>query len=181
MMLQSVIDRKVQDRFAADLSISGQHMDAQSANFTELVPPLGDYEMRSRVAIKEGQTIFPNLEVRIGSSHLSGNIEIHSRGEGHRFDIRLNSPFLETSDLVHWVEDWRSTRQDVSGQNTNEPNDENNDVGILTLIDQNIDEITEDDAFDITLEIEELRSEGSLLGKARFGLVMDDKELRLQP
>jgi uncharacterized protein involved in outer membrane biogenesis len=56
-----------------------------------------------------------------------------------------------------------------------------NDVRVLTLINQEFDEITEGASFDITLDIEEMRSAGTLLGKTQIGIMMDDKEFHLQP
>jgi uncharacterized protein involved in outer membrane biogenesis len=181
MMLQSVINRKVRDGFKADISISGQYMDVQSANFPELKSPLGDYEIQSSVLTRDGTAIFSKLEARIGTSSATGSVEIHREDNGHRFDIHLSSPFLETADLVQWLEDFRTSRQRISGENSNDTVNPESVAEVITLVTHELDEITGVDSYDVTLDIEELRSDGALLGKAQIGLQMDDKDFHLHP
>ena len=181
MMLQSVIDRKVQDGFKADVSISGQHMDIQSVSLSELESPLGEYEINSNVATREGEAIFSELNTRVGNSYASGGLEVHRKDNGQHFVLQLSSPFIETVDLMNWMEVWRNLRQTISGEGTSNPVVQINDVGVLTLINQKLDEFTEGASFDIKLDIEDMRSAGTPLGKTQIGLMADEKEFHLQP
>lgn len=180
-MLQTVIDRNAPDSLAATLVVSGQRMDPQSVNFSELESPLGEYVFRSKVTLKEGELIFSSLDAQIGSSRASGHVDIRREETGHRVNIFLNSPYLETEDLVQWTKNRRVASQLVSGRTLEKPVGQIPEGGIFSVITQQIINYARENIIDIRVNIEELRSAGILLGKAQMGLLIDKNEFRLDP
>jgi len=180
-MLQTVIDRKAPDSFAATFVFSGQRMNPEGVRFSELQSPLGEYEFRSNVTLNEGELIFSDLQARIGTSQASGHVDIRREGTSYRYDILLNSPFLETEDLVQWTKNRREASQQVSLKTPEKPVAQIPEGGIFSLITQQINDLVAENTFDIRINIEELRSTGILLGNAQAGLLLDKNEFRLDP
>lgn len=181
LMLQAVIDRKASDSLAATLVISGQHMEPEGIHYSDLESPLGEYEFRSNVTLNEGELIFSDLEARIGTSRASGYVDIRRKETGYQFDILLNSPFLETEDLVQWTKNRRKAIQQVLDRDPQDPISQPPEGEIFSRITQQIKDLFNSNTLDIRIDIEELRSTGNLLGKMHVGLLIDKNEFRLDP
>jgi uncharacterized protein involved in outer membrane biogenesis len=181
LMLQSIIDRKVTNGGRTELTISGQHMDTAGVDFSELEAPLGDYEFSSSLTFNDAELLFSGLEARVGTSRASGHVNIRQEDTRHHFDILLHSPFLETEDLVDWVETWRTNRIQTPDKNTVKSVSGTAEGRLFAMINQQIEDLTEQNDFEIRIDIEELRSTGIPLGKAQLGLHMDEHEFRLEP
>jgi hypothetical protein len=178
-MIEAIIDRRTPGDLHGELRISGEFINPESIDFSQLHSPLGDYELRSEVTIRENQLLFSDLRVRIGESRANGIVDILYEGPGYHLDIDLSSPFLETEDLVQWAEDWRNARKHLVERKMAVAADETNDTGFLALISQQTDEIITKNNFDIRFEIDELRSDENLLGKFKLVSRSEGENLEL--
>jgi len=168
LAIEAVIDRRVPGKPDADLRISGEFMDSGNIDFSQLQPPLGEYEFRSEVAVRENQLLFSGLWARIGKSTAEGTVDLRFVGPGYFLGVELNSPFLETDDLVQWAEDWRNARENLGGHHKTADTAETNETGIMALISEQAGEIIEENDFDIRITVNELRSAGHLLGQTQL-------------
>ena len=164
-MIEAVFDRRTPGNLHGELRMSGELMNPQSIDFSRLQSPLGDYEFRSGLTIRENQLLLSDLQARIGESRASGTVDIIYEGPGCYLNIDLSSPFLETADLVEWAEDWRNAHKNLMKRKLAIAADETNDAGFLPLIRQQADKIFTKNNFDIKFDIDELRSDDSLLGR----------------
>jgi uncharacterized protein involved in outer membrane biogenesis len=180
-MFKAFIKRKNPDDLWIDLSVSGEYMDSQYLDFSELEAPLEAYEFRTDINIRENEVVLSNLNARIGSSHAEGEIRVELKDSVNYFDFDIHAPFLETEDLVLWAEDWRKSTQKLSGGLERERPDEKVEGDVLTAIIQTIEQLTQSNRYDVRISIDELRSGGKLLGAAQVGLSVDGNEFRLDP
>jgi len=180
-MLDMIIEHVSENELRTDLVISGEFSDPKDTDFASLVPPLGDYELRTRLSIKKSEYLASELRGRIGASSAGGTISIRREGPGHRFDIDLNSPFLETDDLVQWVADFRHAHQVITDEDATDTAQQDASTEILTLIDRYIDGFTGQNIFNIRIAVDELRSSGELLGNAQLELRADGNDFQLDP
>jgi hypothetical protein len=174
-MIDAVIDRQNPAGRKVDISVSGEFSNPY-LDLSRLEPPLKDYHFRSDVIIRPDELFFSQLQAQIGTSIARGNINIRFEEPNYVFDIDIDSPFLETEDLVHWAEEWRNASHLISAQATTDVNTEAAEVGILTLADQTIDDLTDNNEFNVSIGIEELRSLGRLLGDARLNFKLNENE-----
>jgi uncharacterized protein involved in outer membrane biogenesis len=180
-MLDMIIQHVSEDVLLTNFVISGEFTDPGSADFASLASPLGDYEFRTQLTVDETGYLISNLAARIGASKATGTIDIREEGPGYRFDLDLNSPFLETDDLVQWAADFRNARQIISGEKVNDTARQDVNAGMLTLAKQYIDEFSGQNILNVRAAVEELRSSGELLGKAQLDLKIDEDEFLLDP
>ena len=164
-MIEAIIDRRTPGDLHGELRMSGEFMNSESIDFSQLHSPLGDYELSSEVTIRENQLLLSDLQLRIGESRTSGIVDILYQEPGYFLDIDMSSPLLETADLVQWTEDWRNARKILVKQKQVAAIGETNDTGFMVLIRQQIDKIITKFDFDIKFGIDELRADDTLLGK----------------
>lgn len=163
------------------LSVSGEFTTVEELDYSSLESPLKDYHLRSEVLIEEDQVHFSDLKAQVGTSSAVGDISIRYREPNYIFDIDIKSPFLETDDLVQWAENWRNKPLIPSEEGPAGPAVKAPEGGVLTLVNQSIDDFTNSNEFIINIGIDELRSSGQLLGEARLVLNMDDDHIQLDP
>ena len=180
-MLEMIIEHVSKNELRTNFVISGEFTDPDSIDFASLVSPLVDYEFRTRLTVTESEYLASELEARIGSSKASGAISIRQEGSGYRFDIDLNSPFLETDDLVQWTAGLRNAHRIISRENAPDTAQQHANAGILTLANRYLEEFAGQNIFNVRAAVDELRSSGELLGKAQLELKADGKEFRLDP
>ena len=181
MMLDAVIGRKSPADRHISLSVSGESTDHENHDLSQLKSPLREYQFHSDVTIRESELLFSQLQAKIGTSHASGNISIRYEEPNYLFDIDINSPFIETDDLVKWTEDWRKERRLPSEESPVKNDPEANSGGAITLISQSVDDFTGKNNFDVSIRIDELHSSGKLLGEAQMMLKVDGDEILLDP
>jgi uncharacterized protein involved in outer membrane biogenesis len=117
----------------------------------------------------------------VGSSNATGTFSIQSSGQGYLFDLDAGSSFIETDDLVRWVQEFRETRDFMAAPETADPDEAAFSAGLLTVIDRYLKEFIGDNSWDVSVKIGELRSGGRLLGESEFNLHMDGLETVLDP
>jgi len=180
-MLDVVINRPDSAGRRIYVSVSGEYTAPEDLDFSQLEVPLKDYHFRSDVMIRENELLFSQLQAQIETSHATGKASVRFEDPIYDIDIEINSPFLETEDLVHWLEEWRNARGEFASESPAEVDPEAAEVGILALIRQSVDELAGNNEFDVSISVDELRSAGILLGDARFKLRMDENETLIDP
>ncbi len=180
-MLDAVIDRKSPAGRHISLSVSGETLDPENQDLSQLESPLEDYQFHTDVTLRENELLFSQLQAKVGTSHALGNISIRYQEPDYVFDIYINSPFLETDDLVSWAEDWRTERRLPAEESPVKTDPEAISGGIFTLINQSVDDFTGKNNFNVSIKIDELRSSGNLLGGAQMMLKVDGNEILLDP
>jgi len=180
-MLDAVIGRKNPTGRHISLSVSGESVGPDNQDLSQLESPLDDYQFHSEVTLGENELLFSQLQAKVGTSHALGNISIRYEEPNYVFDIDINSPFLETDDLVNWAKDWRTERRSPSEESPVKTDPEATSGGIITLISQSVDDFTGNNNFDVSIKIDELRSSGNLLGGAQMTLKLDGNEILLDP
>ena len=181
VMLDTVIDRKSTAERFISLSVSGESMDHENLDLSQLESPLKDYQFNSDVTIRENQLLFSQLQAKVGTSHASGNINIRYEEPNYLFDIDINSPFIETDDLVKFAKDWRKERHLPADESPVKNDPEANYGGAITLISQSVDDFTDKNNFDVSIIVDELHSSGHLLGAAQLMLKAEGNEILLDP
>jgi len=180
-VIDAVIDRQSNDLLKADLTISGQRMSPDGVRLSELKPPLNDFEFSARLAARQGELHLADLVVRLGTSHVSGRIDIVSRSDQFHLGAQLHSSFLETDDFVSWISRWRSVNDKDLETGTSKSNQAESSEGLVAVIKKELDELTDDYSFDIAVAVDELYSSGYFLGRADFGIRTDEKDIHLKP
>ena len=177
-LLDAVLDRRVRGDYQMGFSISGGRMDVDSVDFSTLEPPLDEYNFDGQANIGTTKVSLDKLDLQIGGSRAGGMVRLSYIEPRYLLEADLSSPFLETDDLVQWVNDFRDAEEynEQLEKADAQPNTESatSEAGLAELILAQLDQIAERFDFDITLQVEELRSSGILLGKARL---MADSDL----
>jgi len=190
-MLDAVIHRPDSAGRLIDVSVSGEYTAPENLDFSQLKAPLKDYHFRFDVTIRENELLFSQLQAQIETSHATGKASVRYENSIYDIDIAIDSPFLETEDLMHWAEEWRNVRGELASKDSAEVESAEVDsakvdhdaeeAGILTLLIQSVDELFGRTEFDVSISIDELRSAGTLLGDARLEFRMDENEILIDP
>jgi hypothetical protein len=183
MMFDMNFDHVSKDELRGDFTVSGLYSAPEDSSFARLESPLGDYQLSTRLDIVKNDYLASDIRIHIGDSRASGVFNARRDGAGYHFDLDLDSPFLETDDLVELAQDFREAREALSsdpGELSREARETDN-VGLLVLVDRFIDEFTAYNRIGASASIEELRSSGNLLGKAEMKLEVDGEEFILEP
>jgi hypothetical protein len=179
-MLEGVTDRRTPGVLQADLSVSGESLDVQNVEFSELESPLGDYELASQVTIREKQLLLDALRLSVGESRISGTVDMRYTDPKYLLDIELKSPFLETDDFVRWAEDYRNAEKITNMVEKSEKIEDSPDAGIIALISRQFVEFTENFDFGIHIDVDELRSAAWLLGQSTLIARSNNEELKVR-
>lgn len=174
-----------------EILVSGRYTGEDDIDFASLPSPLEDYFFSTDLLIKNKAYLASDIEIRVGSSNATGKFSIRPSGEGFHFELDSESTFLETDDLVRWVQEFREARDAISGSQSAGPETAHSEthnadeapinVGLLTLGNQYAEEFIGDNSWDARVSIRELRSSGNLLGDAEFRLQLDGHETILDP
>jgi hypothetical protein len=166
LMLEGTVDGRASENRWGDLTLSGELQAPRDVDLATLSSPLSDYELRSTVNVSENQVQLSNLAARIGNSRVGGSANLRYMDPGYFLDVDLISPYFETDDIVHWLEEYRNADQLVNSPDTAPENEE--DAGLFALLVLQADQFIEKFDFDISLGADELYSGGVFLGKSRL-------------
>ena len=180
-MLDVVIQPESENGFNSGIRLSGRNGNAGNIDFSTLPVPLEDFSFSTDLTIKKNEYLASDINLKIGSSSATGSFQIEPSGQGFHFTLEADSPLLETDDLVRWAEEFREAREAISTAESVTTDDESMSVGVITLMDQYLDEFIGDNSWTVRLNINELRSGGELLGETELGLEMDSQHTILDP
>jgi uncharacterized protein involved in outer membrane biogenesis len=165
----------------ADLSLSGERMEAEEVDFSQLQPPLADYRLESNLEINDNGYFFTGLEAQLGSSSAQGHLNV-TEAEGRKsFVMSLQAPVLEIDDLIRLSERWHATDGNITPEKIKEDAGTAGEQGFLPIINAEIDALTEHSNFDVRINVAEVRSRGDFLGAAQVEAFATETELRLKP
>jgi len=180
-IIDAVIDRQSDGPFSADLTISGQRMNLEGVEITDLQSPLDDYEFTTRITVREDALDLTRLEARLGTSSMAGQVNVEAHDDLVHFAVRLDSPFIETEDFVSWIAQWRSVDEKKTVEEVTDSKTKGDSEGFIAVINRELDEFTQDFSFDLAVAVDKLYSLGYFLGKAEMRLRVDENEFHLGP
>jgi len=156
-------------------------METQDVDLKELLPPLAEYELSAHLFAKDNMLELSGVEARVGSSMISGELKINTVKDRFKLAADLRSQYLETDDFVTLSERWRTVDESQVGENLKPEVVPESQAGFLTIINRQIDDLSEDYEFDVGVEVEQLYSAGDLLGNARLHIALDEQEISFDP
>ncbi len=180
-MLDVVIQPESENGLNSGIRLSGRNGNTENIDFSTLPVPLEDFSFSTNLTIKKNEYLASDINLKIGSSSATGSFQIEPSGQGFHFTLEADSPLLETDDLIHWAEEFRQASEAISAPESVTTDGEGMNVGVITLMDQYLDEFIGDNSWSIRLNINELRSGGKLLGDTELGLEMDSQHTILDP
>jgi uncharacterized protein involved in outer membrane biogenesis len=180
-MLDLVVYPETNEGLRSEIQLSGRYSNDEDVDLSTLPSPLEDYSFSTDLTLGKNEYLASDIEVRVGSSNATGTFSIQSSGQGYLFDLDAGSSFIETDDLVRWVQEFRETRDFMAAPETADPDEAAFSAGLLTVIDRYLKEFIGDNSWDVSVKIGELRSGGRLLGESEFNLHMDGLETVLDP
>ena len=181
IMVDTVIDPVSNEGAGANLVVSGMFRGSEGIDLADLESPLGDYAFEVRALVRENEFLKTEFQGRVASSRAAGKFDTFVLGDGLRFELDLDSPFLETDDLVNWAEDFRNAHGVITDGIPAENARENVNIGILKLLDEYIREYSGRNEVQITANVDELHSSGKLFGQMELELNLVGNDLRIEP
>lgn len=185
-LVQADLQRSRAGERRMTFSWSGALAGEQDVDLRTLRPPLPEFEFGSSLVIGDARLDFQNLQAVIGESRASGRVGLVYENPGYFIDIELDSPYIETDDLVLWAEDWRNSRERITGRKDTataetQTGDEEISGGVFDLINQWFDDITGSNRIHGKLQVDRLFSSGELLGHLDLALRFEDGDLLIEP
>ena len=180
-MLDLVVHPESGDGLRSEIQVSGRYTNDDGVDLSALPSPLEDYSFSTDLTFRKNEYLASDIHVRVGSSNATGTFSIQPSGQGFLFDLDAGSELIETDDLVRWVLEFRETRDFVANPEAAEPEESPVPVGLLTVINQYLEEFLGENSWDVRVKIGELRSGGRLLGESEFNLHMDNQGAVLDP
>ena len=185
-MVEARIDRSTEPGYLAHILLSGAVIENKNRLLGQLQSPLPDYEVSSEVTFNDKKLTLPNLQMRFGSSKVSGSFSLNANGERGRTDITLHAPYLQTDDLHYWATNFRDDAN-ADGQpgyeeeEDQEESEEEAESGIFFIAKDFITKFREDSDLDLSITVDELYAGTDLLGGAELDLVIHENEFILNP
>jgi len=180
-MIDVVVYPETENSLRSEVRVSGRYASAENTDFSTLPTPLEDFSFSTDLTIRNNEYLASDIRARIGSSSATGAFGIHPSDQGFHFTLEADAPLLETDDLVRWIKELRETSRILSGPESSNSDPANVNVGLLSLIDQFVDEFIGDNSWSVSVNISELKSGGQLLGETELGLKMDSDKVILEP
>jgi uncharacterized protein involved in outer membrane biogenesis len=180
-MLDLVVHPESGDGLRSEIQVSGRYTNDDGVDLSTLPSPLEDYSFTANLTFRKNEYLASDIQVRVGSSNATGTFSIQPSGQGFLFGLDATSTSIETDDLVRWTQEYREIRDFMTTPEAAEPEDPPAPVGLLTVINQYVEEFLGEDTWNVRVKIGELRSGGRLLGESEFNLHMDDQRAVLDP
>jgi uncharacterized protein involved in outer membrane biogenesis len=177
IMIDAVISQRTKTNPLVEITVSGQERETLDVPLSQLQSPLKAYELHSHITTSNGELHFSEIEARLGKSIARGRIDVSLIDEKNHFNIAVTSPYIETNDFIPLIQKLRA----IDGASTSDSPETQDLESLLALVNQKIDDLFITHAFDARLDIEQLWSNGNLLGKAQFGLRLIGDELYIEP
>jgi len=150
----------------AEIRLSGAFTEGNGVNAPNPETALDDYAVVLKMIRRDTDLIFDDLEIRVGQSRAAGTAVLRRQEPGNFIGLDLQSPYLETGDLLHGVEQWRGAHRPASGAEPTAPAGGATVSGLLDLLAPELDQAAGRKLLDISVEISELRSAGKFLGES---------------
>ncbi len=177
IMIDAIVSQRTKANPRVEITVSGQKRETLNVPLSQLQSPLSDYEFHSHITTNNGEFHFSEMEARLGKSIARGRVDMTLVDEKNHFNIAVTSPYIETNDFIPLIQELRA----INGASTPDSAETQDLESLLVLVNQKIDDLVTTHAFDARLDIEQLWSNGNLLGKAQFGLRLNGDELYIEP
>lgn len=179
-MLEGLIDRRTPGDRHARVTLSGGHPDQEIRDFSMLESPLNEFEITSDVTWRDQELLFSKLLAKTGESTVTGSVNLRYLAPRYQLDVDLHSPFIETDNLVQFAQDYRDSVKLLKKHEEENTDESLEEVGVLGMIDRQFDAMTGKLDFSVRAGIDELRSAGTLLGKASMDSFSENHEFKFK-
>ncbi|MCX2980248.1 AsmA family protein [Halieaceae bacterium IMCC14734] len=182
-----------------ELDMSAATLDQQLESLDELTGPLDAVRMRTRLELERGNLRLSDIDLQLGVSRILGSVTVLRRGSLTEFDVALDSPLLETEDLVTPIallrggrladpgRDQQRERSNTASQAEVEaeieevPQTSSSEAVFFAMLNRRIEEITAENHLKFNLNIDELQTAGEPLGRASAAMFVDDTKVEIKP
>jgi hypothetical protein len=175
-ILDAQWERSIGDHFVAHAILSGAVIPSEGRRLSELVSPLGDYQIETNIDLSDESSSLSDVRMQLGASRASGQISVDRSSPRHRYRVSLDSPYLQTDDLLYWA-------KDVQEEATDQPEAEDaiEDRSVMFLIRDFLTRYREHNDLDVHIAVDEVFAGQDLLGGARLELHVDSSDFELSP
>ena len=180
-IMDALMDRRKDDYFKTDFTLSGQTMETAEVSLAKLVPPLAEYELSAHLFAGTDMLELGGIEARVGSSLISGELKINQIRDHIKLDADFQSSYLETDDFVAWAERWRRADESPTADNVADVPVTESQAGFFAIFNRYLDDLSEDYLLDVDVEVEQLYSAEQLLGDVHLRMTLDENEFRIDP
>jgi uncharacterized protein involved in outer membrane biogenesis len=189
-MFDARIDLTEREALRGLLQVSGAVVDRGARTLSALQAPLPDYQLSSAFVVTGRHLALPDLQMQLGESRASGRIEIVG-GERRKIDVSVESPHLQTDDLVYWSRDFRDALSSAGPQNEDDINGGAEEAGrsatrpsrrgILPIAGDFISTLQSRNDLRLSITVDDLHAGISPMGSAELQLFVVEDEFRLTP
>ena len=181
IMIDAIISQRNESHPVAELTISGQDLETINGELFAVQSPLADYQLQTVFVAEQDALRFSDIQARVGESVASGQLDIVLRDGKNQFSITATSPYVETNDFVLLLQDLRSLRSQSVDVGDAQVVGAKDLGSFMTLFYQKIEDLAASNVIDVQFDIDELRSNEKLLGRASFGMRMEGEEFQINP
>jgi uncharacterized protein involved in outer membrane biogenesis len=164
-----------------DLSVEGGNLEKFDELLHVSVPPWGPYALDGTVQLNRAGYHVPSLSIRVGDSHLTGNVSLDTTGTRPRLAVNLTSKTLQLNDFN--TGGWSAFEYDDSAGNIADREDRsrsisNKKVGVEALL--RSESMRELDAR-LSIAVNEVLSGEDRLGNGQLVATLEDGRISLDP
>ncbi len=106
------------NNFNMGMTLKGDHLNSLDELLRIDLPPFGPYSLDAQFATTDTGYDLSNLDIKVGSSDLTGNMSFNSSGERPEFKVQLVSNIVQINDFA--LGDWSPEGEKEPAQNREE-------------------------------------------------------------
>jgi len=173
--LDASVNRSGSKTAEAEIRLSGAFIEGNGVNVPNPEVAFDDFAVVSKMIRHNADLFFNDLQIRVGQSRAGGTAALRRQESGNFIGLDLQSPYLETGDLLHWVERWRTAHRPAASAEPTAPAGGATVSSLLDLLAPELDPAAGQRLLDIRIEVAELRSAGKPLGESLMTVRSDGR------
>ncbi len=173
--------------FNLAMSLKGENLDTLDEFLNIDLPPFGPYSLQAQFAATESGYDLSNLEIKVGSSELSGSMSLNHKGDRPEVTVQLTSKILQLDDfaLGNWsldgkkdsVEDEEDAKEQVSEEKVAEEKESKPVVVPSFLSPESMSRFNGT----LSIEMDQVLSGKDTLGKGSLKSTLQDGRFAIAP
>ncbi len=177
-VLSGAVDWSNSDLVSAELVLSGQLMEPDTADLALLKPPLKGLTISTDLMISDREISATNLSAKLHESYATGHARVRQTDLGKELEIRLQAPHVQTRNLIALV---NSFRDDQPDNLSSEASNDTEERDIVQVIREFVDAQTLNRQLDVQIGVDEVYAGDYFMGGAQIGLLADGDNFVLRP
>jgi uncharacterized protein involved in outer membrane biogenesis len=164
-----------------DLSVAGTNLDSLDELLHVSVPPWGPYSLDGQFLLDRDGYHAPQLNVRVGNSHLIGDVSLITTGTRPRLAVNLESKALQLNDFK--TGDWSAFEYDASNEQSEDGGNRSRSLQSKKARVKALFTSESMRGFDahLSLSVNEVLSGKDRLGSGRLVATLEDGRFSLDP